>query len=594
MPTAEEFDEFYVTTRRGLVVQTFALTGDLPASRNAVRDAYVAARHHWEKVGRLEDPESWIRPKAWAAAQRRRAARPIHRERHLDADQAATLEALHKLPDAQRRVLVLTHLSELGLPEIARELGHTLPRLDELFDTATAAVTAALDCTDDEVGAHLAHLEAATENVKLPRPSIVRRNGLRRRRNHAVVGSILLAATTVAAGAFVAVSAPAEAPPRQGALVSKKMLLTPAQVAPLSPKTPWRLTSTDNNTVGKGINTMCQTAQFADTNGLGTWVRKYDAAGAAPRKLVQTVEISNSPGAAKQAYDTTLGWYAGCKVARIQLVDAYTVTGVGDQAQVLRMRIPGAKDRSFVIALARTGSLTTSTVLETATPAPAAATSMSSTLAASVTDLCTSKVAGTCVSAVRTTRTLPPPSGEAPGMLAIADLPVVPGVRAAWSGTAATDATRNPAATTCDRANFAASGATKPTSRSFVILKAGLPSRFGLTETIGTFATNRQAAKFTDQVIARMKACPDKELGSTVTQQLIRTNRSRDQSFALWRLGNQVSPSKPEVMYWIGIVRVGPNVAQLLLTPVKKYDVDQPTFGLLLARARDRLHEVRR
>jgi DNA-directed RNA polymerase specialized sigma24 family protein len=592
MPTAEEFDEFYVSTRRGLVVQTFALTGDLTASRNAVRDAYVAARHHWEKVGRLADPEGWIRPRAWAAAQRRRAARPIHRERHLDSDQSATLEALHRLPDAQRRTLILTHLSDLPLPDVAREVGQTLPRLQELFDAGTAAVATALDCESDAVGEHLAHLEAATEDVKLPRASIVRRNGMRRRRNHAVIGSILIALTTVAAGAFVAVGAPAAPKPKPASLVSKKLLLTPVQIATLSPKTAWTTTSTTDNTVGKGINTMCQTDQFADTNGLGTWVRKFAAGGAAPRTLVQTVEISNSPGAAKQAYATTLGWYAGCKVARIQLIDAYTVLGIGEQAQVLRMRINGAKDRSFVVALAQTGALTTSTVLETPTPGPASASLVASTLATSVSDLCTSKVAGTCVTNVRTVETLPPPSGETAGMLAIADLPVVPGVRAAWSGTAATDATRNPAATTCDRADFAGFGAAKPLARSFVILKAGIPARFGLTETIGTFANARLASKFVDQVISRMKVCPDKELGSTVTQQLIRSNRARGESYALWRLGNQVSPREPEVMYWIGITRVGASVSQLLLTPVKKFDIDQPTFAGLLGRARDRLHEV--
>ena len=108
MPTAEEFDEFYVSTRRGLVLQTFALTGDLSASRSAVRDAYVAARHHWAKVGKDADPEAWVRPRALSAAQRRHTARPWHKERQVDAEQSRTLEALHELPEARRRALVLT------------------------------------------------------------------------------------------------------------------------------------------------------------------------------------------------------------------------------------------------------------------------------------------------------------------------------------------------------------------------------------------------------------------------------------------------------------------------------------------------------
>src|SRR5215210_374532 len=109
MPTAEEFDEFYVDTRRRLVLQTFAVTGDLTASRTAVRDAYVAARHHWNKVGRMEDPEQWVRSRAWTTAQRRHSARLWHKEKGLDADGAALLDALQKLPDAQRKTLVLAH-----------------------------------------------------------------------------------------------------------------------------------------------------------------------------------------------------------------------------------------------------------------------------------------------------------------------------------------------------------------------------------------------------------------------------------------------------------------------------------------------------
>src|SRR5690242_16510733 len=144
MPTAEEFDEFYVSTRRALVLQTFALTGDLSASRSAVRDAYVAARHHWDKVGRDADPEAWVRPRALSAAQRRHTARPWHKERHLDAEQARTLEALHELSDHQRKTLVLTHLSPLSAEEVAREVGVPLTGAAELLEAATTTVATAL------------------------------------------------------------------------------------------------------------------------------------------------------------------------------------------------------------------------------------------------------------------------------------------------------------------------------------------------------------------------------------------------------------------------------------------------------------------
>ena len=80
MRDPEQFDAFYKDARERLVVQTFALTGDLAASRRAVRDAFIVAWHHWRKNVRLDDPETVVRPHAWRLAQRRHTARVWHRD----------------------------------------------------------------------------------------------------------------------------------------------------------------------------------------------------------------------------------------------------------------------------------------------------------------------------------------------------------------------------------------------------------------------------------------------------------------------------------------------------------------------------------
>jgi DNA-directed RNA polymerase specialized sigma24 family protein len=61
MTEPDEFDQFYKDVRTRLLLLTYCLTGDLPSSRAAVRDAFVVAWHHWRKVSRVEDPESWVR-----------------------------------------------------------------------------------------------------------------------------------------------------------------------------------------------------------------------------------------------------------------------------------------------------------------------------------------------------------------------------------------------------------------------------------------------------------------------------------------------------------------------------------------------------
>lgn len=591
MPTAEEFDEFYVNTRRRLVLQTFAVTGDLNASRTAVRDAFVAARHHWSKVGRMDDPEQWVRPRAWTIAQRRHTTRPWHKEKSLDADQSALLDALHKLPDAQRKSLVLTHLAAIPMSEIGREVGETQERAEQYLQQATSATALALDEDSTAIRARLESLGPVADSVRLPRPASIRRSGLRRRRNHAVLGAALAVLVTVGAGALVLPETASQARARPATLVSKKMLLSPEQVVPLAPKQAWQVTGTTDNTQAQWKNTMCQTARFADTKGLGTWVRKF-ATPAPQRDLVQTVEISNSPGAARKAYDTTLGWYAGCTAPRIQLVDAYAVHGVGEQAQILRMRIPDQQTRSFLVGVARTGALTTSTVLETHTAAPADAALMVSALTTSVQNLCASRVAGTCIGAVTTEASLPPASNETRGMLAIADLPVVADVGQPWAGTDPAPAKVNVAATTCDEADFAKSGAQGPVTRTYLIPDAGLPDRFGLSETFGRFPTAKAATAFVARIANRMKTCPDRELASKVTESAVHLKQPDGTSYALWRLENQVNKQEDVVPFWMGVVQIGQYVAQVNLTPVGKYDVDRKTFEALVVRARDRLHEV--
>ena len=41
--TSADFGEFYLASRRRLVLEAYALTGDLQAARSAVRDAFEAA-----------------------------------------------------------------------------------------------------------------------------------------------------------------------------------------------------------------------------------------------------------------------------------------------------------------------------------------------------------------------------------------------------------------------------------------------------------------------------------------------------------------------------------------------------------------------
>ncbi len=102
MRSPEAFDAFYAETRDRLLLETYALTGDIPASRTAVRDAFSVAWHHWPKVVRLGAPEAWVRTHAHSRALHRHAARPWHRDKSVDDDVRATLDA-QPPPDREGR-----------------------------------------------------------------------------------------------------------------------------------------------------------------------------------------------------------------------------------------------------------------------------------------------------------------------------------------------------------------------------------------------------------------------------------------------------------------------------------------------------------
>lgn len=594
-PEPAEFDEFYLAVRRRLLLQCLALTGDLIASRSAVRDAFVAARHHWRKVSRLEDPEEWVRPRAWSVAQRRSAARIRHRERGLTDQQAAVLDALAKLPDPQRKTILLVHLAALSLSGIGRELGQTQVTVEGHIQQATTALALALDCDSALIRGQLESLAPLVTSPGLPRVTAIRRSGARRQRWHMVGGSVLAVALATGAGWFVtSTSANDPAPRALTHPVTRAMLLDSAQLAPIAPRRTWTVTETGDNTTGTGINTICQRSRFADDRGLGTWVRKLQASGKPQRQLVQTVEISTSPGAARTAYQTTLGWYAGCSQARVQLVRAYTVGNLGDQAQALRLNLPGKQRRSYVVAIARSGSLTTSTVLRTN---GARADDVAPVLAAASTgmrNLCRSSAITTCRAGVAVaTPVLPPPSGEVKGMLATADLPPVSTIDKPWIGTDPVPGGTNLAATTCDAADFLRGGATAATSRTFLIPQAKLPERFGLTETYGQFQGRAPAKAFIRTIRHRMSTCEKRQLGSHLSHHVDQLRGLHGSTYSMWRLTTEINAKKAVVSYWMGVARVGHFVAQVNFAPSGADDIDARSFRDLIARARDRLLELR-
>ena len=198
MRSPETFDAYYVETRTRLLHEAYALTGDAPASRAAVRDAFVVAWHRWRKVGQLEDRDGYVRPLALGRARRRHTARIWHRDKSLDPEVRSTLDALSKLTARQRELLVLNGISALSLGEVARTVG--LPRADAERELQTASSQFSLhrDAPTTDIPRLLHALDGPLEDIRWPRATVIRRAGAARRRTHTVIGAGL--ATAALAG----------------------------------------------------------------------------------------------------------------------------------------------------------------------------------------------------------------------------------------------------------------------------------------------------------------------------------------------------------------------------------------------------------
>ena len=287
-------------------------------------------------------------------AQRRHVARLWHREKGLSAEQKSVLDALHHLPDQQRKVLLLSNLAGFTSADIGRELGETAARIEHQLTVATRSFCERTDTPADGVLSAVELLAPIAEATALPRAPLILRAAQRRRRLHGLGGVLAVVALTLVGGLFVVQEQQIEQPaaaqrgPKANP-VSASMLLSPTQVRRLAPKERWRMVGTSDNTSGRGINTVCQDSRFADPRGSGTFVRKFVAPGDPRRNYLQTVEISRGPRAAAAAYRTTLGWFAGCSKARLQLLDAYSIRGLGQEAQMLNLRIPNKVPRSYVV-----------------------------------------------------------------------------------------------------------------------------------------------------------------------------------------------------------------------------------------------------
>jgi len=616
----ESFDAFYRDARDRLLLQTFALTGDLAVARSAVREAFVVSWHHWRKTSRLADPESAVRPDAWRKALRRSSTRPWHRKKDLDGETRRTLDALAALPVVQRKALLLTQLAAVTMDEMAHEIGLPIEAAERELQQGAAHFATALTIPTSAIPLALSALSDATGSVTWPRVTIIRRAGAARRRAHTVIGGAVAVVALVAGGAVATDSAgvrptldreplpTATTPPPPGPVITTlpdTTLLPVGAVRQAVGGRGWQLGTTSDNSSGNGLVLPCQPARYADPQGTAAWVRTFRdvARPRGPRDVVQVAEASRTEERAQRTYRHARRWFATCPapdedastMPRIQLVGTADLPGVGDQSALFVLR--SRPDRTtYVVGLARTGLFTTVTSMSTtAPPAQANRAGVARLLATAVGRICALPDAGGCAPpAPAPTPRAPYPAGTTPWMLSEIDLPPITPDPGPWIGTPAAALTENridAGAIGCNTVRLHGRFRGRPIAdnqfRTFVLGGAKLPPQVGLTQTVGSMPA-AAAGAFLTRFREEMTACPDLDAtAGTEVRELASLTRGA-QALSVWHLSTAL-PGDRTVEYDVAVLRHRTAVSVLAYVAAPKARIADADFVALSQRALERL-----
>ena len=132
--TEDEFDRFYAASFTKLVGHIYAMCGSMAEAQDCVQEAFVRAWDHKNKLDTANSPEAWVRTTAYrlAVSRWRRARRAVRQpDRALEMkpsaeptpERVALEQALAQLPEDQRRAIVLYHLCDLSVADVATEVG---------------------------------------------------------------------------------------------------------------------------------------------------------------------------------------------------------------------------------------------------------------------------------------------------------------------------------------------------------------------------------------------------------------------------------------------------------------------------------------
>jgi RNA polymerase sigma-70 factor (sigma-E family) len=149
-------EQVYEASYRRLVAQAYGVAGDRVEAEDAVQEAFARAVLSGDRFRRLDNPEAWLRTVALNVLRRRwrrallfrtvtpRIATP-NEAPGISEDHVALVEALGRLPFAQRETVVLHYLADLSVHDVATTLGVSEGTVKSRLNRGRAALADLVD-----------------------------------------------------------------------------------------------------------------------------------------------------------------------------------------------------------------------------------------------------------------------------------------------------------------------------------------------------------------------------------------------------------------------------------------------------------------
>ncbi|HEX6681194.1 MAG TPA: SigE family RNA polymerase sigma factor [Candidatus Limnocylindrales bacterium] len=129
---SDDFEGFYLAHFADIASLAYGLTADASEAEDIAQEAFCRAWQRWARLSGYDNPVLWVRRVAINLAHsrwRRLRVAAVHAmrgrvetARPADAEHVAVVAALRKLPADQREAIVLHHMMDLPVAEVARML----------------------------------------------------------------------------------------------------------------------------------------------------------------------------------------------------------------------------------------------------------------------------------------------------------------------------------------------------------------------------------------------------------------------------------------------------------------------------------------